>query len=78
MLLVPCGLQSDPLSIFEAVFGRHKGRLNVVVDLGAEAIKKGESVDSDVKQLMLVARSLAVLRPSLRERTLESWYQLFT
>ena len=63
VLLVPCGLQSDPLSIFEAVYGRHKGRLNIVVDLGTEAIKRGESVDSVVKQLMLVARALAGLRP---------------
>ena len=63
VLLVLCGLQCDPLSIFEAVYGLHEGRLNVVVDLGTEAIKRGESVDSVVKHLMLVARSLAGLRP---------------
>ena len=43
VLLVPCGLQSNPLSFLEAVYGLHKGRLNLVVDMGTEAIKRGES-----------------------------------
>ena len=46
ILLIPCGLQNDPAGAFEAVYGRHRGRLNVIVEVGQESVKRGESVSS--------------------------------
>ena len=63
ILLIPCGLQNDPAGAFEAVYGRHRGRLNVIIELGQESIKRGESVPSVLKETMAVARAVIACRP---------------
>ena len=63
ILLIPCGLQNDPAGAFEAVYGQHRGRLNVIIELGQEAVKRGESVPSVLKETMAVARAVIACRP---------------
>ena len=63
VLLVPCGLSSDPIGAFEAVYGSFKGAMNIIVDLGQDAIKNGESIEGVRKSLMQVARAVTSLRP---------------
>ena len=70
VLFVPCGLSSDPIGAFEAVYGSFKGAMNIIIDLGQDAIKNGESVEGVRKSLMQVARALTSLRsPTDRANT---------
>ena len=70
VLFLPGGLKSSALEVFQTVYGAHKGKMNIIVDMGDRAIRDGESVESVRSQLMSLARGVISIRPlSDREST---------
>ena len=56
--------------MFASLYAQHKGPMQVIVNLGEGAIRDGETVESVVKQLKLLAQQISAVRPrSEREFT---------
>ena len=70
ILYVPKGLSAGIMKVFEAVYGQHKEQMNVILDIGGDAIRNGESVSSVLKQARSIARAIIGSRPRVfREMT---------
>ena len=70
ILLLPSGLKGGIIPVFSSLYGQHKGPMQVIVNLGEGAIRDGETVESVVKQLKLLAQQISAVRPrSEREYT---------
>ena len=58
------------MPVFQHIYGGHKGKVNIIVDMGDRAIREGESVEYVRAQLMNLARGLISVRPAAdREST---------
>ena len=70
ILYIPKGLSAGIMKVFEAVYGQHKEQMNVILDIGGDAIRNGETVSSVIKQARSIARAIIGSRPRVfREMT---------